>query len=152
MRLKKLIKKEFKETIRDKGFVLALIFFPIVTMLVFGYTFQADINNVNTIVIDLDNSQHSREIITSVEESEYFKIINDTTDLNESLELLKKSKIRALFYIPEEFSNKIENATKAEIFLYLDSSDYIVYNTLRGASAEVTKDSLQDIVSLIVKN
>ena len=149
MKLSGVVKKEFKEIIRDKGFILALILLPLILMLIFGYAYQDDIRDLDTIVIRDDNSEYSEGVYRAIEDSKYFNPISFSGSLDEAKELLKKSKIRVIFHIPQNFGPKLKNATHSEISLYLDSSDYI-YNVLQGASAGVIKDSLKDIVQLIV--
>ncbi|MFT4303977.1 MAG: ABC transporter permease [Candidatus Woesearchaeota archaeon] len=150
MRLFRVIKKEILDFLRDRGFILTLILEPLILILVFGYTFQADIDNLNTIVIDLDNTDYSSKIISAVETSEYFRIIEFTGDIESAKDHLEKGNARAIFYIPDGFGKQLNNANKSDIELYIDSSDYTIYNIIKGASAQVMKDSLQDIVQIIV--
>jgi ABC-type multidrug transport system permease subunit/predicted nucleic acid-binding Zn-ribbon protein len=150
MGIRSVVKKEFKEFKRDKGFILTLIIEPLILMLVFGYTFQADITYLDTIIIDADNSEYSQEIINAIEDSEYFNNIRFSGTLEKAKRLLEKSEVRAVFFVPDDFQGKLKNATKAQVYLYLDSSDYTIYNLLKGASGEVIKDTLKDIVVLIV--
>lgn len=150
MRLFNVIKKEFRDIKRDKGFIITLILEPLILILVFGYTFQADITNLNTIVIDDDNSIYSENIINSIENSDYFKIINFNGEMGDVSNLLNENNARALFYIPNDLKNKLDNATEGEIYLYIESSDYTIYNILKGASGQIVKDSLHEIVKIIV--
>jgi len=150
MRILKVIKKEFKEFIRDKGFLLTMIVVPFILMLVSGYTFQSDITHLSTIVIDDDASTHSLEIIESIHESKYFNVIEFFGTLDQAKQLLKESKVRSVFYIPNDFGDKLQNATQAQIYFYVDSSDYTIYNILKGASGEVVKEALKDIIFLVV--
>ncbi len=150
MRLLKLMRKEYLDFIRDKGFVLALIIEPIILMLVFGYTFSSNIDNLDTIVIDNSGGKYSKEIIYAIDNSNYFNIVNFSGSLDESKDFLFRSEVRSVFLIPDDFDQNIDNAEKGEIYLYLDSSDYTIYNILKGASADVVKNSLNNIVNLIV--
>lgn len=127
-----------------------MILEPLILMLVFGYAFQANITDLNTIVIDKDLTLYSQTIIDAIDDSEYFNRIPFTGSLEEANELLRKSDVRAVFLIPEDFQATLDNATKADIHLYLDSSDYAIYNFLKGASAGVIKDSLHEIIQFIV--
>ena len=102
MRIAKVIKKETFDFIRDKGFILTLILEPLVLILVFGYTFQADINHLNTIVIDKDNSNYSQQVLEAVDSSEYFNRINFSGTLEEAKDNLKSGGARAVFYITPE--------------------------------------------------
>jgi ABC transporter DrrB family efflux protein len=152
MRLARVINKEALDFIRDKGFILTLILEPLILILVFGYTFQADINHLNTIVIDKDVSNYSQKVIGAIDKSDYFERIPFSGKLEQAKEKLRSGGVRAVFYIPSDFDNKLKNATKADIYLYIDSSDYTIYNVLKGASGQVIKESLQEIVQLIVQD
>lgn len=150
MRLLKVAKKEFKEFSRDKAFILTLILEPLILMLVFGFTFQADIDHLSTIVIDEDISEYSQQVIGAIDSSDYFNRIDFSGSLEEAKDILRLSEARAVFFIPNNFEDNLKNATQGKVYLYLDSSDYTIYNILRGASGQVVKESLQDIVLLIV--
>ncbi len=152
MRLTKVIKKEFKSIARDRAFILTLIVEPLILMLVLGYAFQADVRNVETLVIDESLSDYSQKVIDAINNSDYFEHTLVNITLDDAKEELRKSGARAIFYIPPDFDDKLDMAEKAEIELYIDSSDYTIYNILKGASSEVAKDSLQDIVKIIVKD
>ncbi len=151
-RLLAVIKKEFKEVIRDKGFMLTIILEPLILMLVFGYTFQANIKNLQTVVVAEEKGIYAQKIIQAVDESEYFRIAEITDDLGDARRQLKYGLARAVFYIPAEFDQNINKAKKAKITLFLDSSDYTIYNLLKGASGEVVRDSFRNIVNLVVRD
>ena len=62
-RLKQMLIKEFIQVFRDKRTRFILIGPPIVQMLVFGYAATYEIRHVPTVVVDLDHSQASRELV-----------------------------------------------------------------------------------------
>ena len=152
MRILRVVKKEYKEFVRDKGYLWTMIIVPLIIMIVFGYTFQLDIDNLDTIVLDEDNSEYSKTILDVIDSSDYFERINFEGNLSEAKVLLAKSEARAVFYIPEGFENELNQANKTDVKIFIDSSDYTVYNFIKGASGEVLKDSFQDIVRFIVED
>lgn len=152
MRLAKVVKKETTEFLRDKGFILIMILEPLILILVFGYTFSSDINHFRTIVIDEDISNYSQQIVDSIDSSEYFAKVSFSGNLGQAKERLKSGDVRIIFYIPEDFGDKLQNATQSEVYVFIDSSDYTVYNIIKGASGQVLKDSLEGIVQLIVRD
>ncbi len=151
-RLLAVIKKEYKEFIRDRGLVLAIIIAPVVMMFVFGNTFSGNIRDLKTIVIDEDNSEYSQKIVTAIKESTYFKVVPFSGTLEEATKILKSSKVRVIFNIPAGFRARMKNARKGELRMYIDSSDYNIYNIVNGASGLVLKDSFKDIIQLVVSN
>ncbi|MFC1678384.1 ABC transporter permease, partial [Patescibacteria group bacterium] len=117
MRFWYVIKKEFKEFIRDRGFILTLVIEPFILMLVFGYTFQADIKNIHTIVYDEDQSQYSAEVVGAIQASDYFAPISFNGTLEEAKEKVRRSEARAILYIPQGFEEKLNNATRGTVHL-----------------------------------
>ncbi len=151
MRLSKIIIKEFKQILKDKGFLLTLVFVPLILMIIFGYTFQSDIKNLDTVIIDNDNSTYSESIKQSAKKSEYFHILDEKMSLEKAKQQLKLSKIRSIIIIPEDFADKLDNAERANMKIYIDSSDYTIYNVVKSASGQLLKDSLKDVINLIVE-
>jgi ABC-type multidrug transport system permease subunit len=149
-RLAAVIRKEFKHIRRDRGLLLVLLLEPLVIMSVFGYAFQGNITNLPTIIVNEDNSPYSDQIINAVERSEYFRVVQWNDDLEKAKAELRASRIRAIIHIPAGFGSMLNNATKAEIRAYIDSSDYVIYNTLRAAASGIIKESGIGIMQIIV--
>lgn len=150
MRVLGVIKKEYKKVIRDKGFILTLIIVPLALMLVFGYTFQSDVKDLNLLVVDEDGSDYSQSIIDAVEDSDYFNGKLFSGKLSEARSKIESGDTRAVLYIPPDLEDNLNNANSATIDIYIDSSDYIIYNVIKGASAEVVKDSIHYIINNLV--
>ena len=73
-RLKQMLIKEFIQVVRDKRTRFILIGPPIIQMLVFGYAATFEIRHVPTVVLDLDHSQESRELVSRFTSSPYFDV------------------------------------------------------------------------------
>src|SRR6266568_4158809 len=79
-RLKQMLIKEFIQVFRDKRTRLLLFVPPIVQMLVFGYAATFEIHHVATVVLDLDHSQESRDLVSRFTSSPYFDVQHQLTD------------------------------------------------------------------------
>lgn len=151
-RILAVIKKEFKEFFRDRYFVLTIIIEPIIMMFIFGNTFSGGIKNLKAIIVDEDKSEYSQKLVDSINKSEYFKTIDYTGDLPGAVKQLRDNKVRVVFYISGNFKELIKNAQKGDLKIYIDSSDYNIYNIINGAAGLVLKDGFQDIVQLIIND
>ena len=67
--------KEFIELWRDKWARFRLIVPPLIQMLVFGYAATFEVYHVSTVVLDLDHTQESRELISRFTSSDRFNIV-----------------------------------------------------------------------------
>lgn len=140
------LRKEMKQIFQDKGFLLIALLQPIVMILVFGSSFQeGDINHLDTVVIDQDNSTFSHYVLDAIDKSDFYEMTISNNNLSEELIRLNNSDIRAIILIPPNFGEKINNSETGTINFYLDSSNFLVYSSLKGAKAEVIKNSLQNI-------
>ncbi|EQD60122.1 ABC transporter permease protein, partial [mine drainage metagenome] len=63
-RLSAMLMKEFLQLRRDRWAMFRLIVPMIIQMLVFGYAATFTVHNVSTVVLDLDQSQASRSLIS----------------------------------------------------------------------------------------
>ena len=74
-RVKQMLIKEFIELWRDKWGRFRLIVPPVLQMLLFGYAATFEVYHVSTIVLDLDHTQESRELISRFTSSNRLNII-----------------------------------------------------------------------------
>ncbi len=151
MRLFGLISKEFSQIIRDKGFILTAILEPIVFVLIFGYGFGSNIEDISTTIIDYDNTNYSKTVIDAINGTDYLKIegINKYEE-NEAKKMVNESKIRNLIIIPKNFQENLDNGKKTHLVTYIDSSDYFIYSTVSFGLGEVMKDTLDNVTINII--
>jgi hypothetical protein len=89
-RLKQMLIKEFIQVFRDKRTRFILFVPPIIQMLIFGYAATFDIHHVPTVVLDLDHSQESRELISRFTSSPYFDVQRQLTDSRQIRDLIDR--------------------------------------------------------------
>ncbi|MFH1248682.1 MAG: ABC transporter permease [archaeon] len=153
LRILAVIEKEWIDASGDKIFLLSLLISPFISLLAFGYSFQGDLIQLPTSVIDYDGSNYSIKVVDAISQSDYFKIVNfNNLTIEESLSKINKSQLRAVIVIPPGFGSNLDNATTPIIKVYIDSSDYVVYNTLKAAIGGVMKDSIRSIATIIIEN
>ncbi len=147
------IKKEAKELLQDKGFLALAIIEPIIFILIIGSTFQNSPENISTVIVDHDNSVFSHYAILGIDESDVYNVLEVVnTSLEEQINRVNRSEIRAVIYIPRNFTEEINNSETATIETYFDSSEFIIYAFLSGAQGEIIKNSLKNITSDIVND
>jgi len=93
-RLKQMLIKEFIQVFRDKRTRFLLFGPPIIQMLVFGYAATFEIHYVPTVVLDMDHSQESRELISRFTSSPYFDVQRQLTDSRQIRDLIDQGRLR----------------------------------------------------------
>jgi ABC-2 type transport system permease protein len=122
-RIGNMVRKEFIQTLRDPRMRVLLFAPPLVQMLVFGYAATLDVRNVRLSVLDLDNSQESRELIAHFSASRYFHLNDYATrpaDLSAGLE---SGETLAAMQIDSGFARRLRNGQGASVQVLMDCSN-----------------------------
>ncbi|MFA5856225.1 MAG: ABC transporter permease [Candidatus Pacearchaeota archaeon] len=149
--IRAILYKEFKHLLSDKGFLLIAMIQPLVFIIMFGSSLQGgDINHLSTVVLDMDNSNYSKYVIDATNKSEFFDIVSTTGTLEENMIKLNNSEIRAIVIIPGGFQENVTKRNAGQILIYLDSSNFMTYSSLKGAKVEIARDTLKNITTDIL--
>jgi len=138
-RLKQMLIKEFIQVFRDKRTRFILIGPPIIQMLVFGYAATYDIRHVPTVVVDLDHSQESRELISLFTSSPYFNVQRQLTSSRQLGDLIEQGKTTVGLEIDAGFAQKLRNGQTAPLQVIVDATNS---NTALIASGYITQIAL----------
>jgi ABC-2 type transport system permease protein len=134
-RLKQMLIKELIQVVRDKRTRFLLIGPPIIQMLVFGYAANFDIRNVSTVIVDLDNSQQSRELVSRFSSSPYFNV-RQLNDSKKAHQLIEDGSTTLALKIDAGFSQKLEKGQTAPLQVIVDATNS---NTALIASSYVAQ-------------
>jgi ABC-2 type transport system permease protein len=135
-RLKQMLIKEFIQVLRDKRTRFLLVGPPIIQMMVFGYAANYEIRHVPTVVLDLDQSQESRELTSRFTSSEYFDVQRQLTDARALGDLIERGKATVGLEIDAGFARKLRSGQTAPLQVIVDSTNS---NTALIASGYITQ-------------
>jgi ABC-2 type transport system permease protein len=122
-RIHHVLLKEFIQTLRDPRTRLLLIFPPIAQMLIFGYAATLDVKNVALAVLDLDNSQESRELVSRLSASRYFHLAEHAARREELREGIDRGDFLAALEIDSGFAQRLRNGQGASVQILVDCSN-----------------------------
>jgi len=138
-RLKQMLIKEFIQVFRDKRTRFVLFGPPVIQMLVFGYAATFEIHHVSTVVLDLDHSQESRDLISRFTSSPYFDVQRQLTDYRQLGDLIDQGKATVGLEINAGFAQKLRKGQTAPLQVIVDATNS---NTALIASGYVTQIAL----------
>ncbi len=133
--------KQFREQIEkmrhDKVAITALII-PIISAVIFGYMFSNNqILETSVAVIDLDNSNYSRQLIDKLDASPYIQINKVFNVPLEPSQVLINEKYLAVISLPNELEDNVYRNKRTNI-------GFIVDNTVLASSANL-KQAMSEI-------
>ncbi len=127
-----IVRKEFRQIIRDKRILGVLLFFPALMLFAFGYALNFDVKNTRMAVYDEDRSSASRDFIQQFFTSEYFVKVQTLSSKAEINDLLDGEKVRVVLVVPSSFSKDIQRGKSASVQVIVDGANSNAAATVLG--------------------
>ncbi len=125
-------RKEFYHLIRDFRSLYLAFALPLLLILLFGYALSLDVDNVETVVVDHDNTDVSRDFIRRLDASPYFHVAAHLPNTKKATEYLDHGRAILVVVIPPDFTKNLRADHEAPLQLLLDGSDPNFASITRG--------------------
>ena len=122
-RLKQMLIKEFIQVFRDKRTRFVLFGPPMMQMLIFGYAATLEIKHVPTAIVDFDNTQVSRDLISHFAASPYFNVRLLQADWRQVPVLIDRGDVTLAMQINAGFAQDLGKGQTAHLQVIVDSSN-----------------------------
>ena len=117
------IRKEFAHVLRDRKTLLILFGMPVVQILIFGFALTSEVKDARIVIMDQAGDAASRQIISKIEASRYFKVDKTIRNDQEMKAALKRGEIRLAVIFPANFNNDLMHQNNARIQVIADATD-----------------------------
>lgn len=122
-RIRQIIVKEFRQTLRDPRLRFVLIIPPILQTIVFGFAVNLDVTSVRLGIMDLDRTNESRKLIDRFAASNSFEILARASSETESQDLLDRGRVQAMVRLPAGFGADVARGRQTEIQILVDGAN-----------------------------
>lgn len=136
---------EIKNTFRDKGILIFVLFVPLMYPLLYSYVYTNEVvRNVPVVVVDENNSALSRDMIRKMDASPDVDIIARCNNMDEAQEFLKRQQAYGIVRIPADFTKELAASRQVPVGVYCDMSSLLYYKaillTATNVSLEINKN------------
>ncbi len=145
-RITRLIVKEFIQIARNRQNFVLLLIAPLLQLIIFGSASRLDVKDVKTVVVDLDRSASSRQMIESFQKSGYFRIVGNLEKYDDVDPYLMKTQAVMALLIPVDFEKRVRAGKTAEIGVLIDGVDTITAGTVSGYAQSIINRFSADIL------
>ncbi len=139
-RLRRLIIKEFTQTLRDKKMLGFIFVAPIFQLFLFGYAITSDVTNIATVICDYDKTALSRSLTQKFASSKEFKIVKNVVNNRQSEEALQSGQVKLALIIPKGFQNDIAAGKQTQIAALIDGSDSQTARVIGGYTTGILRE------------
>lgn len=123
IRIKAITRKELIQIRRDPLSLAMAFLMPVILLFIYGYAITFDIDEIPTVVFDMDKSSLSREFVKQFHESGYFRVNSYVQTYREIDQFLDSGKARVAIILPEDFSKNIRKGYNVQVGVLIDGSD-----------------------------
>ncbi len=131
--LSSIVKKEIRQTVRDRRMMVLLIVVPAIQLFVFGSAVNLDVDDVPTVVVDYDDTALSRDNLRRILADGTLHDVRHTQSIEDAQRMLETGEAAVVLVIPKGFEEDIHRGSEATVQALLDGSDPNRANVAAGA-------------------
>ena len=136
-RVRQMLRKEFRQMLRDPRARRVLFVAPIVQLVVFGYAVNTDVRNAATMIVDLDQTAESRSLVSALTSSGYFRVAERSQRPRDLVGALDAGDVLVGLEIPEGFARDLDAGRESDVQLLVDGSSANTANVALGYATQI---------------
>ena len=137
-RLWALVKKEFRQMLRDRSNLLVGLALPVTLILLFGYGMSFDVKDVRVAMVLEDASPRVQQVLAGLRGSTYMEP-RWTASMPEAEQWLRRHEVEAILRVPSGFSGRLQNG---------DAKVQLVVNGSESTSAATIESYVNGVLAL----
>ena len=122
-RVIEIVRKEFRQTLREPRMRAILIVPPLVQTIIFGFAVNLDVEHVRLGWMDLDRSSQSEDLRQRFIGSPYFDIVRSAGDETQVERLMERGEVQALVRIPAGYGADIGRGRQVGVQVLVDGAN-----------------------------
>jgi ABC-2 type transport system permease protein len=122
-RIREIIRKEFRQTLREPRMRALLIGPPLLQLIIFGYAVNLDVENTRMAWMDMDKTPESRGLLAAFSGSRYFHVAATPSGDHEVQELLDRGRVQVVLRVLPGFARKLRRQNQPAVQILLDGTN-----------------------------
>lgn len=136
--LKYILQKEFKQIFRDPAIIRVIFILPIIQLIILPLAADYEIKNINIAIVDRDHSPSSNRLIHTITSSNYFRLVEYSSDFNKAMQGIDNDKADLILELPRGF--------EFELYAQKETKVFLAVNAINGVKANLGATYLRNIV------
>ncbi|MFC3199292.1 ABC transporter permease [Parapedobacter deserti] len=136
--IKFILQKEFRQIFRNRAILVLIIFMPIMQLIILPLAADYEVKKINLSVVDHDHSPYSRQLISKIIASGYFRLQGYHASMAEAYRLIELDDADLALEIPSGFERNLIREGEQQLL--------IAVNAINGTKAGLGGAYLADIL------
>jgi ribosome-dependent ATPase len=121
--------KEFFHIQRQRSTLFFMFLVPVVQTIIFGYAIDTKIENIPTVVYDLDGRREARELVDAFQNTNAFEVVVRVQDEEAFRRAMTSGRAKVGVRIAADYSDRLLEGRQAQVQVLIDGSDSQVATT-----------------------
>jgi len=143
--IKFLLQKEFRQIFRNRAILMLILVMPVMQLIILPLAADYEIKNINLAVVDHDHSPYSRQLISKVTASGYFRLQGYGASLDAAYRLIEQDRADLVLEIPNGFERNLIREDEQSLFIAVNAINGTKAGLGGAYLAEIVRDYNQDI-------
>ena len=126
--------KEFVHIRRQPTTLFFMLVVPLIQTIIFGYAINTQIENIPTVVLDLDGRTQSQLLIERFRNTRRFDIVERVFDQESFDRAIRSGRAQVGIIVPPNFGEQLIHGEQAHIQVLIDGSDSQVASTAQSTA------------------
>ncbi|NNE45882.1 MAG: ABC transporter permease [Rhodothermales bacterium] len=118
-----ILQKEFLQIFRNRAMLPIIFVMPVIQLIILGNAATFEVRQIEVSVVDMDRSATSRLLVSKIEASGYFKIVEQPGSEHSAGEALLSGDADMVMQIPRHFERDLRRLGTVDLQIILDAQD-----------------------------
>lgn len=123
IKIQAISRKEYYHLIRDFRSLYLAFIIPLLLIFLFGYALSLDVDNIQVVVVDHDQTDLSRDLIQKIGASSYFHVIGQVADDRIASRYLDDGMVSVAIILASGWTANIRADRESQVQILIDGSD-----------------------------
>ncbi|GAA5522991.1 putative multidrug ABC transporter permease YbhR [Fodinibius salicampi] len=121
--------------------MLPIIFLmPIIQLVVLSFAATYELKEVDMHLVDFDQSDVSRQLVTKLQASGYFNLKSHSQDIDHGIREIQKNEVQLALVIPPHFKKDLKSGKSSSIQMNIDAVDGATAGLIQGYGRSIIQD------------
>lgn len=126
--------KEFFHIRRQPITLFFMLLVPVMQTIIFGYAIDTQIENIPTVLFDLDGRRYAREFVAAMENTRRFDFIEQVHDEESFHRAITSGRAKVGLRIPPHYTDRMIRGEQVQVQVLIDGSDSQVATTAQSTA------------------
>jgi len=135
VRVRALARKEWMHISRDAFTIAFAVVMPLLLIVVFGFAVSFDVDNIRTVVVDLDRTAASRDLTEHLFSGTTFRRVGEASSGAAVEAWFRRHEASVGLVIPEHYERTLERGEAASVQVLVDAADNVTAGAVMSYAA-----------------